>query len=186
MPDGGSLFTRKVLNTLIGTQVGCSAGWMLSIPAIPADKEVPSGFPVCVATKASSHRVPKRVFAKRLGVGEGVRKCFLPKWDSTEKENSVFPRGPLRPAAKGCVLPLNGAPPGAPGRPHCKTQCASLSFFTFISSAFVFFFHFNFKTVIDHSGGQEPRRRHHLSPSSPGWQEAGTLKASTVCMWGES
>lgn len=38
------------------------------------------------------------------------------------------------------------APSGATERSNCKTQCASLSLFTFTSSAFVLFFHFNFKS----------------------------------------
>lgn len=71
-------------------------------------------------------------------------------------------------------------------------QRASLSLFTFISSAFVLFFHFNFKTLMDHSGGQVGRSRDgdtiSLSLSSLGWQEVGTLEASTICVcacvWG--
>lgn len=72
------------------------------------------------------------------------------------------------------------APSGATERSNCKTQCASLSLFTFTSSAFVLFFHFNFKTVIDHYCGQDPRLRHNISPSFQGWQEVGTLKETVV------
>lgn len=72
------------------------------------------------------------------------------------------------------------APARASEHSNCKIQCVSLSLFTFISSAFVFFFHFNFKTVIDHYCGQDPRIRHNISPSFQGWQEVGTLKESTV------
>ena len=72
------------------------------------------------------------------------------------------------------------APSGTTERSNCKTQCASLSLGTFISSAFVFFFHFSFKTVIDHYCGQDPRLRHNISPSFQGWQEVGTLKESIV------
>ena len=79
-------------------------------------------------------------------------------------------------------------PSGAAERPLCKTQCAPLSLFTCVSSALVLFFHFNFKMVIDHYCGHEPRQRHNLPPSFQGWQEVEMLKESTVhaCVEGQS
>lgn len=50
--------------------------------------------------------------------------------------------------SKGYVYYLNECSIWSNWTFNCKTQCASLSLFAFILSAFVFFFHFNFKTVI--------------------------------------
>lgn len=65
------------------------------------------------------------------------------------------------------------APSGAAECSNCKTQCATLSRAPFISSVFMFFFHFNFKTVIDHHRGQDPKLRHNIFPSFPGLARGG-------------
>lgn len=137
---------------------------------IPPIRTWPSSATLCVFWWAHLTEI-------EMHLGFSVLECFLPKWNSTRK---VCSGAPLRLAMKGSVSWLNGCSIWSTECSNCKTQCATLSRSPFISSVFVFFFHFNFKTVIDHHHGQDPKLRHNIAPSFQGWQEEETLKESRV------